>query len=318
MSSPPFEQFCKNELEGAVASLETLRKSARNWMFISFLPLIIGVLIFVSGLTNTGENPGGGFIFFAVVFFLITGIFFYLYNKKKKRYVFAFKEAVVRKIINYINPAFEYYPGNCISQTDYQNSGLFLTECDRYSGDDYVMGVEGETKFCFSELHTEHHVQAGKNSYWETIFKGLFFMADFNKNFDGRTFVWNENSPQLNFFSKIFSSFAHGLEKVKLESSEFEKRFIVYSNDQVEARYILSPSLMERMVDLHDTISSNIVFSFVNTNINVAIPINRDLFEPTIYSTPGLNLMSDYYYTVQLVFEVMKELNLNLRIWNKA
>ena len=41
---------------------------------------------------------------------------------------------------------------------------------------------------------------------------------------------------------------SHG-ELVKLEDPEFEKSFVVYSGNQTEARYILSTSLMRRILD---------------------------------------------------------------------
>ncbi|MEL6726238.1 MAG: DUF3137 domain-containing protein [Pseudomonadota bacterium] len=43
---------------------------------------------------------------------------------------------------------------------------------------------------------------------------------------------------------------AERLEKVRLESSEFEEKFRVRSNDQVEARFVFTPDVMARMLDL--------------------------------------------------------------------
>jgi hypothetical protein len=40
------------------------------------------------------------------------------------------------------------------------------------------------------------------------------------------------------------------LKKVSLEDPVFEKAFEVYSNDQVESRYLLHPMFMQRLVDL--------------------------------------------------------------------
>jgi hypothetical protein len=91
------------------------------------------------------------------------------------------------------------------------------------------------------------------------------------------------------FFSKLLSSFARDLEKVKLESTEFENKFIVYSSDQVEARYILTPSFMERLVKLQTLMGDNTSYSFVDTNVYVAVPISDQLFEPSVFSR------NDYY-----------------------
>ena len=115
----------------------------------------------------------------------------------------------------------------------------------------------------------------------------------------------------------MFSSFAWDLEKVKLESLEFENKFIVYSSDQVEARYILTPSFMERLVNLQDLMGDRTSYSFVDTNVYVAIPISDELFEPSVFSENDYNRLGDYYNTVHIVFDIIDELNLNLRIWNK-
>ena len=39
---------------------------------------------------------------------------------------------------------------------------------------------------------------------------------------------------------------------VKLEDPEFEKHFVVSGEDQVEARYILSTCLMQRLTDFRN------------------------------------------------------------------
>jgi hypothetical protein len=115
----------------------------------------------------------------------------------------------------------------------------------------------------------------------------------------------------------MFSSFASNLEKVKLESPEFENRFIVYSNDQVEARYILTPSFMERLVKLQDMMGDHTSYSFVDTNIYVAVPVRDPLFEPSVFSANNYDKLGDYYNTIHIVFDIIDELNLNLRIWTK-
>ena len=246
-----------------------------------------------------------------------TIIAFVIFDQRKKTYVNHFKKTVIGRIIHFIDPQFQYSPALHVSEKDYLKSGLYLEDPDNFRGDDYVEGVRDKTHFCFSEVHTEHEVQNGKNTTTETIFKGLFFVGDFNKNFHGRTYVWNEVNPQLGFFGKVFSSFARNLEKINLESIEFEQRFIVYSTDQVEARYILTPSFMERMVKLELMMGPGLSMSFVDTNIYVAIPIQNKLFEPALWKPNNYNSLGDYYNTVHIVFDIIDELKLNMRIWNK-
>ncbi|HEX3166036.1 MAG TPA: DUF3137 domain-containing protein [Chitinophagaceae bacterium] len=308
-----FSEFYNSELKGLIAPHEKERKR------IAALGIFGTILIILSaaGIFYASSNNAQGFAIGAFISLIAAVILLVIFYNKRKNYVSWFKENIVHSIIKYIDPELQYNPAGCVHKNDYKNSGLYLEHTDRYRGDDYVEGRRDKTTFCFSEIHTQKKVTSGKSTHWETIFKGLFFIGDFNKNFQGRTFIYSENNPQLGFFSKLFNSFAWNLEKVKLESIEFESKFIVYSSDQVEARYILTPSFMERLVKLQDLMGDRTSYSFVDTNVYVAIPISDELFEPSVFSENDYNRLGDYYNTVQIVFDIIDELNLNLRIWNK-
>ena len=308
-----FSEFCKRDLSDFLSALEKERKSVAKTGVIGFIFLGLAIISVRIGIEDRPQ------VFIVAFICLIPAIvmLIFFYNKKKK-YIGRFKDEIIHNIIKFIDPSLRYDPAGHIHTNDYKQSGLFLEKFDRYRGDDYVEGMKGKTVFCFSELHTEREVQSGSdNSHWETIFKGLFFIGDFNKNFQGRTYVYSENNPQLGFFSKLLTSFARDLEKVKLESIEFENKFIVYSSDQVEARYILTPSFMERLVKLQTLMGDSTSYSFVDTNVYVAVPISEQLFEPSVFSANDYNKLGDYYNTVHIVFDIIEELNLNLRIWNK-
>lgn len=308
-----FSELYENELQDLLIPLETERKKISKIGVTGFLLLGVAIVLFI--VSTAGQLQVTAII--AFIFLIGALILFVFFTGKKKSYVASFKKTIVSRIINFIDSSFQYSPTLHISKNEYIKSGLYIDKPERFSGDDYIEGTRGKTFFCFSELHTEKLVSTGKSSHWETIFKGLFFISDFNKNFAGRTYAWSEKKPQLNFLTKFFSSFALNLEEVKLESIEFEKKFNVYSSDQVEARYILSPSFMERMVKLQTMMGSGISFSFIDTNIYVAVPIREKLFEPTIYSPNNYERLGDYYNTVQIVFDIIDELKLNDRLWNK-
>ena len=308
-----FKEFCENELASELLPFENMRKKVVAIGTIAFgLAALAIISLFIA---QANEVTAFNIVFFALLLPAI--ILIIIYYNKKKNYVAGFKENIVHNIIKFIDPNLRYAPDTRVHRRDYEKSGLFLKGVDRYRGDDYVEGWRDKTVFCFSELHTEYAVSTGKTTTWHTIFKGLFFIGDFNKNFNGRTYVYNESNPQLGFLTKMFSSFAWNLEKVNLESTEFENRFVVYSSDQVEARYILTPSFMERLVNLQELMGEGTSYSFVDTNIYVAVPIEDVLFEPGIFSANSYDRLGDYYNTVHIIFDIIDELNLNLRIWTK-
>lgn len=68
--------------------------------------------------------------------------------------------------------------------------------------------------------------------------------------------------------------------RIKLEDINFRKRFNVYSEDEVEARYLISPAFMERFLNLtlsFGTKKAKCVF-FEN-KIMFAISTRKNLFE---------------------------------------
>jgi len=105
---------------------------------------------------------------------------------------------------------------------------------------------------------------------------------------------------------------------IKLENPEFEKYFVVYGSDQIESRYILSPSFMERLVTYRKKVGSQVYFSFVNSYIFIAIPTKRNLFEPNLLKNlTDFNHIKTYFEDLSLLIGAVEDLNLNTRIWSK-
>ena len=105
---------------------------------------------------------------------------------------------------------------------------------------------------------------------------------------------------------------------VKLENPEFEKKFAVYSTDEQECRYILTPSMMERLLEMTKRIKFKVAVSFRNNQVYIAVFNNLDLFEPAVFGS--LLKEEDYRIIInmmKLMTGIIEDLNLNTRIWTK-
>ncbi|WP_299403089.1 DUF3137 domain-containing protein [Acaryochloris sp. IP29b_bin.148] len=154
--------------------------------------------------------------------------------------------------------------------------------------------------------------QVGNQVTRRQVFKGLFFRSDFNKNFQGETVVF---TGSLASKLKQFNRPGH---LVKLEDPEFNQLYTVYSDDQVEARYILSTSLMERLVKFRKKAQRPVSISFSENQIFIAIHHERDLFEARLFNTMlSFKPMQDYFDNFQLMLGIIQDLNLNRRIWTR-
>ena len=109
-----------------------------------------------------------------------------------------------------------------------------------------------------------------------------------------------------------------GLSLVHLENPIFERKFVVYSGDQQEARYILSPKLMERILNAKKMLRADISLSFHDNHLYIAIPKYKNFYEPSFFgSVMDYREISEIYDLIKLVEEIVNELELNTRIWSK-
>ena len=312
----------EKQLKEKLSALESTRKGIFRRYLLTF------VLLVVLGAGNfflISLNPHEALIIASVLISVAFLIYFiYQTSKQKKKYREKFKSDVVAEVVKLINPDWKYLYDYCMSQESYQQSGLFPHHYDRYNGDDFVTGQIDQTDFQFSELHTQYkQVTYGpkgqRQENWITIFRGLFIHADFNKNFAGSTFVLPDTAERLlGALGQSLQKFSSRGDLVKLENPEFEKLFVVYSSDQVEARYILTPSMMEAMVNLYRRFDGEIYFSFVGSRVYFANSFNVALFEPNIFRS-GVNFsdIKEMFDLFGMTSVLIQELNLNTRIWTK-
>lgn len=126
------------------------------------------------------------------------GLFGFIYKMKVSGYASLFKNQIIEKLVKFIGDSLRYNKLGYISETDYRFSSLFTQRVDRYSGDDLVVGKVDGVDIRFSEVHSEVKKKGNKGkTYWLTIFRGLFFVADFNKHFKGKTVILPDSSEKF-------------------------------------------------------------------------------------------------------------------------
>ena len=220
-----------------------------------------------------------------------------------------FKREIVAEIVKAVSPGSAYEPFSYIKPDVFEQNGLF-EKLGEVTGDDLVRGRLGETPFEACEM-SRHYSTVGKNSHTVSVFHGLFFRLDFNKRIHGRTIVQPQKPEGISLASR------RDLTHVALENPEFESGFEVFASDPVEARYILTPVLMERILDISRKTGRTICLAFVANRAFVAIDYGRALFEPSIRETTSFEALAEMAGHFRLAALVVQELDLNTRIWTK-
>jgi hypothetical protein len=311
------KEFYDTKLLGGLEVLEQQRRGiVRKVGIVIVIALGLGGVAFLLMMQNMGQV--GPAVFIPVILCLIIGGG--VCTLLTRSYVVDFKSLVIEKIVRFIDENLIYSPKRCIPKSTFMLSKIFTTKPNRYKGDDFVSGKVGATKIQFSELNAVHESGSGKNRRSTVIFKGIFFVADFNKHFIGETIVLPDTAEKLFGWlgQKLQSLNVFRGELIKLEDPEFESHFVVYGSDQVEARYILSTSLMARITDFKKKTGKKICLSFIGSMVFVAVSYSRNLFEPKLFTTLlDFEPIKQYYQDLQLIIGIVDDLNLNTRIWSK-
>jgi hypothetical protein len=245
-------------------------------------------------------------------------------------YQHQFKVRVIRQLVRIQYPKARYSPSDGIDVATFRSSRLFHSEVDRYHAEDLVEGRCGTTRFRISEVHAEHmttsmDTRGGTRTQWHTIFRGTICFADFHKHFRGFTLVLPDTAERLlGHLGQQLQGVAAGgtgWQLVALEDVEFERAFVVYGTDQVEARYILSLSLMQRLLDLRRRLGGDLRVAFVDDQVVVAVAHVTNRFEPpSVWRSEPVLVPHDvevYLAQIRLAADIVEGLDLDTRIWSK-
>jgi len=293
------------------------KKTLRQGQNILFIALAIIALAGLIGFTIF-QSSG----IFPILVFIIIGITIIaciiIYVHKRSKLIKSYKDEVITKIIHSVDDSFYYNREAKISEDQFKASQLFQRP-DRYNGEDGVTGKLNKTDFEFSEINAEYETRDEDGSSYHTIFKGLFMIADFHKEFLGHTVVLPDRTGEGWFGRMVKSSKKQGKHVAKMENPAFEKEFDVYTTDQVEARYILSTSMLENIMNLKKRFNSTIHIAFLNSCVYIAISWDKKFLEPNLKkSLLDESTIHQYLDDIWLCLEIIEELNLNTRIWTKA
>lgn len=161
------------------------------------------------------------------------------------------KLMLVEPVTSEFGMAYQLNPAQPAAINSFRSLGL-VPGWDRSKYEDRLAGKRNDTPFEFFEAHLEEKrtTTDGKGrtrTTWVTVFRGQCLVVNFHKQFNGVTKVFRDKG-MFNIFGKLAQMGKS--EKVKLEDPVFEKAFEVYSTDQIEARFLLTPDFMERLVGL--------------------------------------------------------------------
>ncbi len=267
-----------------------------------------------------------------------------------------FKATVIPLLLREMVQGVHYQPRYKIADGDINGGGLFSSGECVFEGEDLIEGVIGQTPFQLCDLRVARRRETEEEGYpfrpglgvrmgglgslvglgvmaagklaSEGVslqggnFNGLYMIADFHKSFSGRTVVLPDVAEK-----SVGHLAGQGMQRrnsrygelIVMENPDFEREFVVYGSDQVESRYLLTTSLMQRILRLKQRTRSELSMAFVDNRVHLALRNFGDILEVDLReSLLDGKAVERIYGQLHDCLGLVDELNLNTRIWSKA
>ena len=266
--------------------LESFSKCAKKQRNFKKMLRLIVVIIPVSVILGMLIGGVTGVILNFLPFIMVPVLIIYLIMNSVKGYnnsdytINDYKAYVIKKAIEGQVEGLVYGPRFGLPESVYSDLNV-MRHGNRYHKEDLITGKYKNVYFVQSDLKVQYESN-GEHDTTTTYFRGRWIAIDYPKKFNGTVVI-------------IDNSFAYGvkrkeLEKIQLENPYFNDMFTVRASDIQLGYYLLTPQLVEKIMELKQSTNGNIVACFKNGYLHIFINDGKDSFEPNINN---VNLMGD-------------------------
>ncbi len=273
-----------------------------TWGVVSAYSLIGYVYFYTSLLPDKGPGFFGSIaVPLAVISCMVIALpgKFYIGNMKRKIYPL---------VLEFFGPDFSYATCSPHPLHSFAASGI-LPDYTHELVKDYVSGSYKGVPFAIYNAELTREIQEGKNRRTVPVFEGLFIQLGIYKKFSNYTIVKRNRTGLLNWRDPQGQRF----ERVKLEDPKFEEEFDVYSTSQIESRYLLTTSFMDRLLTVADGHNGgDIQCSFYDQHLLLSMPCKQwlagsSLFTPATFDLDIRVILRD----IHGIFNMLDELQLD-------
>lgn len=183
---------------------------------------------------------------------------------------------------------------------------IYDCRVDEWSSEDLISGEIEGVRVKFSDFYAAKKVKKKDSTETVVLFRGVLFKADFNKKSNCITQIAHAGSRNLAIYGQ----------RASMDDARFEEIFDVYTTDQIGARYVLTPVIMERFREVCERFGCPVNAVFKDGQIFIAVETRRDDFEPQLgKSLTDEATLAAYESEIESFTQIVKELNLNRKIW---
>lgn len=235
------------------------------------------------------------------VFFVAILIVLLNMSKKQRRLNESYKKIVIKALINSFYNNVEYLPEQQMPEYIYKRVGYEYY--DRYKSEDYIKAtIDNKYNFEMAEIVTEEeetYINSKGETETRTItkFAGLFSKLEIDKSINSQLKIVANGKIFLN------------KNRLKMDSSEFEKYFDVQASNKIIGMQILTADIMEDLVEFER--ENKIKYDICIRNNEIYLRFHTGpMFEVKIKNRDAINkeLTYKYFNILKFTYNVTKKI----------
>lgn len=244
------------------ALIEELTPKIKKNAVVSGVLGAVGTACGVAALIWFKLLPSLGLALLGLILITAASVFGLTAARKKKIIKYAVSDNVARSAVTDKFDIVLYSPGGYIRRGLIREANL-IHGWNRISGSDQIKGSYKGVRFAFSDIHLEFENADGGRKRRLTKFKGQWLILELAKAVS----------------CEVQLREGGGKSDIQTENIEFNRRFQILAPTPLNAFYVLTPQLIEQVMNAAHRAKSRMFIGFEGKKMHVALHNGRDLFE---------------------------------------
>ncbi|MFA5560498.1 MAG: DUF3137 domain-containing protein [Acholeplasmataceae bacterium] len=293
------------QLEAKRLKLYDSFKQEQKKGFLIFL--IAGLIVAIALFTQVYYLLIG-----ALVAGLISGNFFARAEKFAKEFKTTVKNDVVMYVLSQHFDNIYYNHKQTISLETIMSAGL-IRRPDRFNGEDYVKASYKGVEFEVSDVDLKERVvrrdsRGNQIVSYETYFRGRWYVYRFKRSFKDVLKIVEGSGSYTN---------TRGLERFETESIQFNKKFRIFSSSKEHGFYIITSSVLEKLLELEKLHAGSIMYCFQKNELHIGVNDRKNYLEIDFRKQINEESIKVFASDVDLIAAIVNELRLDSSKFNQ-
>ena len=300
-------------MDGSLDELLELGKRIKKRNTISGIVAVVGVIATICCF-GTAFFPIGLIICVgALISILITNT--RLGNKYRELY----KTTMIDRVAKEYFSEYEYKPETGFAKDYLRSLGIMSFGSD-YRSEDTLKGVYNGVPFTRADVYiADTTTDSEGNSSTTVYFRGQWLEIVPNKAFNTDLQIIQSGFSFTKRKKGIFTKKAERRHVLETEDVEFNKRFQCLCQNDAEAFYLLTPSLMQAIMRLSEILPYKMMIAFVNNTLHVLVDTHRDSMEPSSPKNGNFDLqIADLRQDMEIIVNVITGLLVDRDIYRRT